>query len=533
MPMVAGTIPTHRPTGRRPVRGGTRHEGAARRLRPRRHLPRGALDGPLGRARLYFFELDDETVWGATARILRDLFSRLGAARAGPASDADDEAGADHCHARRRPRRRRAPAASRRGPCCRTRAWDRADAVAGCNSHPPAVTGCPCRDAARPARSGGRVVAAGPPRSGRPPGSTATENADTREQRPAAEQAQQHGTRADDCVLDREPRRPCPRRRFRSAVRGADRPPGARVEAFSEIVPSRITPDEIRRRQPSALILSGGPASVYVEGAPLLDPEIYALGIPTLGICYGAQLIAPAARRRRRPGCPRRVRAHDRSPRRAVAAASGRCPRVPRRVDEPRRRDQGGAGGLRGDGVDRRRCRSRSSRTTIAASTACSSTPRSCTRRSAWACCAASCTSGRGATDLDDVVDRRRAGGADPRAGRRGQGNLRPVGRRRLRRRGGARQPGDRPPADVRLRRHRPDAAERERRGHRDVPQEHGARADPRRRRRPVLRRGSTASPTRRTSARRSATSSSGSSRSTPAVSSKPSSSCRARCTPT
>ena len=64
------------------------------------------------------------------------------------------------------------------------------------------------------------------------------------------------------------------------------------LEVFSEIVPSRITPDEIRRREPSALILSGGPASVYVEGAPMLDPAIYELGVPTLGICYGAQLIA-------------------------------------------------------------------------------------------------------------------------------------------------------------------------------------------------------------------------------------------------
>ncbi len=64
------------------------------------------------------------------------------------------------------------------------------------------------------------------------------------------------------------------------------------LEVFSEIVPSRITPDEVRERQPSALILSGGPKSVYVDGAPLLDPEIYELGVPILGICYGAQLIA-------------------------------------------------------------------------------------------------------------------------------------------------------------------------------------------------------------------------------------------------
>ncbi len=64
------------------------------------------------------------------------------------------------------------------------------------------------------------------------------------------------------------------------------------ARVFSEIVPHTISASEIVRRNPKALILSGGPKSVRVDGAPLIDPEVYDLGIPILGICYGAQLIA-------------------------------------------------------------------------------------------------------------------------------------------------------------------------------------------------------------------------------------------------
>jgi GMP synthase (glutamine-hydrolysing) len=64
------------------------------------------------------------------------------------------------------------------------------------------------------------------------------------------------------------------------------------LHVYSEIVPHRITAAEVAERRPVAIILSGGPKSVHVEGAPALDPAIYDLGIPILGICYGVQLIA-------------------------------------------------------------------------------------------------------------------------------------------------------------------------------------------------------------------------------------------------
>jgi GMP synthase (glutamine-hydrolysing) len=61
---------------------------------------------------------------------------------------------------------------------------------------------------------------------------------------------------------------------------------------FSEIVPHSISAAELVARMPAGVIFSGGPKSVHVEGAPVVDPAVYELGIPILGICYGAQLVA-------------------------------------------------------------------------------------------------------------------------------------------------------------------------------------------------------------------------------------------------
>ena len=60
---------------------------------------------------------------------------------------------------------------------------------------------------------------------------------------------------------------------------------------FSELLPHHVGVEEVRRRKPKGLILSGGPASVYAPGAPRLDPALLELGIPVLGICYGMQAL--------------------------------------------------------------------------------------------------------------------------------------------------------------------------------------------------------------------------------------------------
>jgi GMP synthase (glutamine-hydrolysing) len=67
------------------------------------------------------------------------------------------------------------------------------------------------------------------------------------------------------------------------------------AHVYSEIVSRQITAAEIREKRAEALILSGGPASVYAEDGYRLDPAVLDLGIPILGICYGHQLLADLA----------------------------------------------------------------------------------------------------------------------------------------------------------------------------------------------------------------------------------------------
>ncbi len=63
-------------------------------------------------------------------------------------------------------------------------------------------------------------------------------------------------------------------------------------QVYSEIMRFDTSAEELKRRKPAGIILSGGPSSVFADGAPIGDPEIYNMGLPVLGICYGMQMTA-------------------------------------------------------------------------------------------------------------------------------------------------------------------------------------------------------------------------------------------------
>jgi len=73
-------------------------------------------------------------------------------------------------------------------------------------------------------------------------------------------------------------------------------------QVYSEIMPFNTTAETLRERKPAGIILSGGPNSVFAENAPQCDPELFELGIPILGICYGMQLTAKVFNAPVKPG---------------------------------------------------------------------------------------------------------------------------------------------------------------------------------------------------------------------------------------
>src|SRR4051794_4056161 len=66
------------------------------------------------------------------------------------------------------------------------------------------------------------------------------------------------------------------------------------AQVYSEVVPHTTPVDDLLAKDPSAIVLSGGPASVYEDGAPSIDPALFDAGVPVFGICYGFQLMAGA-----------------------------------------------------------------------------------------------------------------------------------------------------------------------------------------------------------------------------------------------
>lgn len=64
------------------------------------------------------------------------------------------------------------------------------------------------------------------------------------------------------------------------------------ANVYCEVVPYHTSLDEIKEKKPKGIILTGGPASVYAENAPTCNPDLFEMGIPVLGICYGGQLMA-------------------------------------------------------------------------------------------------------------------------------------------------------------------------------------------------------------------------------------------------
>ena len=281
---------------------------------------------------------------------------------------------------------------------------------------------------------------------------------------------------------------------------------------FSELLPHHVGVEEVRRRRPKGLILSGGPASVYADGAPRLDPELLELGIPVLGICYGMQALVLTLGGK------------------VEGAEVGEFGRSQLTVREQ--------GRLLAGTPDEQSCwmshrdtvyRAPPGFTALASSTESPVAALEDVERGLYGIQFhpevvhtpygqhVLTTLPRGdlrlRAHLEPGLDHRGADREDPRPGRHRPRHLRPLRRGRLLGRRAARPPRGRRPADLRVRRPRPDAQERGRAGHLRLPRPLQGPARRRRRRGPLPRAAQRAVTSPRPSARRSAPSSSASSR--------------------
>ena len=179
---------------------------------------------------------------------------------------------------------------------------------------------------------------------------------------------------------------------------------------YSEIVPSTMPVAEMLAKRPKAIILSGGPSSVYADGAPPAPAGLFDAGVPVLGICYGFQLmVAGLGGTVERTGAAEYgrtvlVRGDDppqtppapggnrspRPPRPPGGASCWRAAEAPEGLDVARGHLHRGPARLRGDRADRSHPGGRGGERERTACSASSSTPRSCTPSTAPASWAAS-----------------------------------------------------------------------------------------------------------------------------------------------
>ena len=204
------------------------------------------------------------------------------------------------------------------------------------------------------------------------------------------------------------------------------------ANVYSELVPHSMPVDEMLAKDPQAIILSGGPASVFEPGAPRVDKKLFEAGVPVLGICYGFQAMAYALRRRM---CDKAALGEYGKTETFIDKSEGLLDGSP--ADQNTWMSHGvaveqRAGGLRSAGPHRGRARCRHGRTNPASCYGVQWHPevkhsplgQKLIENFLHKLRRAAPTTGM------PPVDHRGSGHEDPRAGRRRTGDLRPVRRR-------------------------------------------------------------------------------------------------------